>query len=411
MLQLIIGYFLMKALGELGIWGVPLAAALFLLMLYVNQESMIYVPELPGAKGRANADNPKRLRSPSEWGMAFEDVRIVTADGVALHAWFVPAPKESLSSADTPATLLFFHGNAGNIGIRLPNIHALHTKCRVNVLAVDYRGYGESESGPTELGQRLGLRAGPSEPGLNLDADAALKWLLSRRDDEGNVDHSKIFLFGRSLGGAVALALAARCGTAGGCELAGCIVENTFTRMADAAAAVMAPLRVLPRGLLHDTMLKSRWDSLGLLQGNVDHGAGAAASCSDGSGSSGGSGSGGSGGSAPGNGLRALPLMFVSGLADEMIPAAQMRALHAAAVTAHEEEAAATTGHAGKSKGEGVPGSSQGWGGRPVLATFPNGKHNETWQEPGYYSALSGFVATQCAARERRDVEQLSEVD
>ena len=85
--------------------------------------------------------------------------------------------------------MIFFHGNAGNIGTRLPNIEVMVKVMKCNVLIVAYRGYSNSEGTP-------------SEEGLKLDAEAALEWAQSRKDI------NQIFIFGRSLGGAVAIQLA-----------------------------------------------------------------------------------------------------------------------------------------------------------------------------------------------------------
>ena len=122
---------------------------------------------------------------PSHVGLAFEDVSFTTADGKALHGWFVPGRNE--------VTWLWFHGNTGNISDRLVNLKLLHDELGVSVLLFDYRGYGRSEGRPTEKGTYR-------------DADAALAYLRSR----GDVSPDRIIYFGRSLGTAVAVDLAAR---------------------------------------------------------------------------------------------------------------------------------------------------------------------------------------------------------
>jgi len=115
--------------------------------------------------------------------MDYEDVYIKCKDDVKLHAWLIKASINPQNSR----TLLFFHGNAGNIGARLPNIEILVKRLNCNVLIIDYRGYGNSE----------GI---PSEDGLRLDGEATLEHALSRND----LDKERIYLFGRSLGGSVA---------------------------------------------------------------------------------------------------------------------------------------------------------------------------------------------------------------
>ena len=90
-------------------------------------------------------------------------------------------------------TVLYLHGNAGNIGHRLVNVQGLYNSIGCNVALLEYRGYGRSEGTP-------------SEEGICMDAQAALDFLLTRSD----INTEKILVFGRSLGGAVAIDLATR---------------------------------------------------------------------------------------------------------------------------------------------------------------------------------------------------------
>jgi hypothetical protein len=148
--------------------------------------------------------------TPADWGLAYDDVRITTDDGVALHGWLIPAPE---ARAAPPRTLLFFHGNAGNIAHRRESI-AIFVELGLDVLIIDYRGFGRSQGSP-------------SEHGLYRDAAAAWHWLT----DERGVGADEIVLFGRSLGGAVAIELAART------EPAALIVESSFDRLRHLADA------------------------------------------------------------------------------------------------------------------------------------------------------------------------------
>ena len=113
-------------------------------------------------------------RDPSDRGLDFEDVYFTTSDGVQLNGWLVPGRNDT--------TLLWLHGNAGNIANRVDNIAEIHDVLGVNVFIIDYRGYGRSEGTPTERGTYL-------------DAVAALEYLSSRED----VDPERLVLFGRSL--------------------------------------------------------------------------------------------------------------------------------------------------------------------------------------------------------------------
>lgn len=138
------------------------------------QSRLLYLPHIPGRSIDA---------TPDAIGLTYKEVRLETEDAVHLHAWHVPAP-------DPRATMIFFHGNAGNISHRLDSIRIFH-ELRLSVLILDYRGYGQSEGRPSERGTRR-------------DARAAWRHLV----DERGVPPGGIVLFGRSLGAAVAADLA-----------------------------------------------------------------------------------------------------------------------------------------------------------------------------------------------------------
>ncbi|MDJ0945934.1 MAG: alpha/beta fold hydrolase [Kiloniellales bacterium] len=125
---------------------------------------------------------------PGRLGLSYQEMNIETADGLALDAWFLPAE----AARDTGCTLLFLHGNAGNISTHLPIVTWLPA-AGYGVLLFDYRGYGRS---PGE----------PSLSGLRRDFDAALDALLAK----DGMAPGDVVVFGQSLGGAVAVtALAA----------------------------------------------------------------------------------------------------------------------------------------------------------------------------------------------------------
>ncbi len=145
--------------------------------------------------------------TPETRGLTFEDVILTTADGVAIHGWYVPAPHGARGRH-----VLFLHGNAGNLSHRLYTLEALHHLGHP-VLAIDYRGYGRS-------GGR------PSEDGLHADALAAWRYLTAER----GVAPADIVLYGRSLGGAVAARLAAAVAPGG------LALESTFPSLRELAA-------------------------------------------------------------------------------------------------------------------------------------------------------------------------------
>ncbi len=162
------------------------------------------------------------VRSPQDIGIAHADVELHTEDGETLHAWWIPH--------DQPAgSVLFFHGNAGNISHRLDSIRIFH-ELGLQVLIIDYRGYGRSSGSP-------------SEDGLYEDARTAWQWL---REEQG-ADAGDIILFGRSLGAAVA----AHLGREQGREAPprGVVLESAFTSVPDMAARIypFLPVRTLAR--------------------------------------------------------------------------------------------------------------------------------------------------------------------
>ena len=142
-----------------------------------------------------------------------EERFITTSDGRRLHAWHAPG-------AAAGPTLIWSHGNAGNIDMRRDVLLALARR-GLGVLAYDYRGYGKSDGSP-------------SEAGVYLDAEAVFDSEVAR-----GTDPRTIICFGESLGGAVSIELATRraCG--------GVAVVSTFTTMADVARRHYGPLGAL----------------------------------------------------------------------------------------------------------------------------------------------------------------------
>jgi uncharacterized protein len=134
--------------------------------------SLLYFPS------RAITETPKRA------GLDYRDLELESDDGERLHGWWIGTRTDPLGH------LLVCHGNAGNVGDRVPHA-ALLTAAGFDVLLFDYRGYGRSSGRP-------------SEEGTYRDARAALACLL----DQPGIDPARIFYLGESLGGAVALNLA-----------------------------------------------------------------------------------------------------------------------------------------------------------------------------------------------------------
>jgi len=144
--------------------------------IYFRQSSLIYYPNMPGRTLEV---------TPEEIGLAYQDVEFLTEDNIKLHGWFIP-------NESAKGTLLFFHGNAGNISHRLESINIFH-KLGLNVFIIDYRGYGQSEGKV-------------SEQGTYRDAKAAWKYLTVTR----GINTNQIIIFGRSLGASIATWLASK---------------------------------------------------------------------------------------------------------------------------------------------------------------------------------------------------------
>jgi fermentation-respiration switch protein FrsA (DUF1100 family) len=193
--------------------GLALIYVSFGVVLYLFQGSMVYLANLPGRALDA---------SPADIGLEYEDVHIDTADGERLHGWYVPA-------GEARGVLLFFHGNAGNISHRLESI-LIFNRLGLDVLIVDYRGYGQSTGSPTEQGTYR-------------DARAAWDYLVETREKAP----ADIVVFGRSLGGAVGAWLAA--GLKADEQPAAVIIESSFSSGADMARRLypVYPARLLTR--------------------------------------------------------------------------------------------------------------------------------------------------------------------
>ena len=197
-------------------------------VVYQIQDNLLFYPEEPETSRLF-------IMRPTTYNLPFEDLTIPTRDGLLINAYFMAQPAPLCTQMHT---IVLFHGNAGNIGHRLANVQGLYHQVKCNVLLVEYRGYGRSQGYP-------------HEQGFYMDSQAALDYLVERRD----IDNQKIVLFGRSLGGAVAIDLATQPQYRG--NVAGVIVENTFTSIMDISAMLFSPLHYIPKMLF-----KNKFESL-----------------------------------------------------------------------------------------------------------------------------------------------------
>ncbi|EPS64763.1 hypothetical protein M569_10016, partial [Genlisea aurea] len=285
------------------LYGVGGVAVAGVALLVAFQEKLVYVPVLPGLT-RSYSVTPARFR------LLSEDVWLTSSDGIRLHSWFIkPFP-----DCRGP-TMLFFQENAGNIAHRLEMVAILLQRLHCNVFMLSYRGYGASDGFPSQVG-------------ITKDAQAALDHLIQRTD----IDTSRIVVFGRSLGGAVGATLTKNNPD----KVAALILENTFTSILDMAGVLLPILKWFigksgckgPRIL--NFLVRSPWNTIDVV-GQIKQ-----------------------------------PILFLSGLRDEMVPPSHMEMLYAKAAANNR---------------------------RCLFVDFPTGMHMDTWLVGGdvYWRTILEF--------------------
>ena len=265
--------------------GFGLVYATIAVAIYVGQPRLIFHPTFTLEKTPAYF----RLRHEEVW----LPVKTKSGQLERIHGWWIPADGAALG------TLLYLHGNGINIGANVDQSNRLH-KLGFAVLLIDYRGFGRSEGGF------------PTEASVYQDAETAWNYLIQER----YVPKDEIFIYGHSLGGAVAIELATQHPKA-----AGLIVQNSFTSMT-AMADRQWYSRIFPANLL----VNQRFDSLEKVK------------------------------------LLKLPVLFIHGTADEVVPEAMSQALYAA-----------------------TPSPKQ-------LLLVPDGQHNNTLIKLEHLARLQQFV-------------------
>jgi len=162
------------------------------LLLYLFQPKFIYYPTKDMAA------------TPDTIGLSYEEVTLTTSDNVNISGWYLPHPQAH-------STMLFLHGNGGNISHRLEKLMIFY-ELGLTVMIIDYRGYGMSSGKP-------------SEQGTYLDAEAAWKYLTKDK----SIPPNDIIVYGESLGAAVAIR------TASQKQVGALIIESGFTSIVDMA--------------------------------------------------------------------------------------------------------------------------------------------------------------------------------
>ncbi|KAI9664949.1 MAG: hypothetical protein M1821_006397 [Bathelium mastoideum] len=269
-------------------------AALLSAALYFKQNELIYPRNIPLG---ARTEVPK----PPQFGIQdYEELQIRTPDGESLSAFLIrPSNKQYARNI----TILTFHGNAGNIGHRIPIAKVLENSIGANVLMLEYRGYGLSTGDP-------------NEKGLTIDAQAGLDYIRERAE----LRNTKIIIYGQSLGGAVGIGLAARNQDRG--DIAALILENTFLSIRKMIPAALPPARYLA------PFCHQIWPSEEMLPS-----------------------------------VTKMPILFLSGLRDEIVPPTHMKQLFELCKAPVK-----------------------------ILRELPNGDHNSSVAEPGYFQFVEQFI-------------------
>lgn len=172
-----------------------IAYILVALGLLLGQRRIVFVPCKP------------IVATPTDYGLPYESVFISVAPEEKIHGWWLAAQE-----TDAPV-LLYFHGNGGNVSSNLPRVERYY-RVGFSVFLIDYRGYGLSEG-------RF-----PSEKRVYEDAETAWRYLVEQR----GVNPEQLYVFGHSLGGAIAIELATRQP-----QIPGLVVEGSFTSLRDMA--------------------------------------------------------------------------------------------------------------------------------------------------------------------------------
>jgi fermentation-respiration switch protein FrsA (DUF1100 family) len=194
----------------LAVSSVVLAYLIIILFVYFYQRSLLYNPS------ENNYLNDKI-------NFNYKEIFIETDKKIKLKSWFIEKDLKNFK------TILFFHGNAGNLFNRVHKLNELN-KLDLNILIISWRGFS-------------GNKGKPTEKNLYHDAQEAVKWLKAQ-----GLDNKNIILYGESLGTGIATELASKN------NFGGIILESPFTSMADTAKIYYPYLPV-------NFLLRDRYDS------------------------------------------------------------------------------------------------------------------------------------------------------
>ncbi|KAJ2459083.1 bem46 protein, variant [Coemansia sp. RSA 2424] len=249
------------------------------------------------------AHSRDRVTLPSQHGMPhFDDIRLETPDKVLIRGYLIKRATDE--ETRRASTVIYFHANAGNMGHRLPVAKLLYDILGCNVFMLSYRGYGLSDGHP-------------SEAGIKTDALTALEFIRSHP----LTANTKLVAYGQSLGGAVAIDIVA----ANEPEFAGIILENTFLSIGKLIPSVLPILKWVK------FLASEKWDSEKVVRQ-----------------------------------INSVPVLFLSGLQDDLVPPPHMRKLY-----------------------ELLSRNQDGKRMKVTWEEFATGKHNDTFAQPGYFEAIA----------------------
>ncbi|KAF3926403.1 hypothetical protein AA313_de0204679 [Arthrobotrys entomopaga] len=266
-------------------------AALLSTALYFKQNDLIYPRHFP-PEARTEVFKPSKFNVQS-----WETVNLNTPDHEVLLCYFL----RGAGIQRKPVTVLLLHGNAGNVGHRIPIGKVFAEQMGCNVFMLGYRGYGLSSGKP-------------DEKGLKIDAETALEWIFQNLETQD----TKVVIYGQSLGGAIGIQTAAKYQD----QLCGMVLENTFTSMRAVIPNVFPPAKYLTR-LCHQV-----WPSEETIPK-----------------------------------IKSIPILFLSGLMDELVPPSHMKRLHDVSRAPVK-----------------------------VWKALPGGTHNDSVLEPGYFEYINDFI-------------------
>ena len=283
-------------------------------LLYFKQNDIIYPANLPQGS-RSNVPTPEMFHIENA-----DSLEVPTPDGEKLHAYLLRPQNAAIKKN---CTILTFHGNAGNVGHRIPIGKVISETIGCYCFMAEYRGYGKSTGTP-------------SEDGLTIDGQATLDFVRNHEE----LKNTKIVIYGQSLGGALTVKLVEANQHVG--DIAGVILENTFTSIRKLIPYVMPPAKLIS-SFCHQT-----WKSDETMAKITN---------------------------------KSIPFLFLSGLKDEIVPAAMMKTLYEACKC------------------------------KKTWKDFPNGQHNDTVAEPGYFDAIWAFLTHEVLRMSRPEDAKTGDTD